>query len=111
MIIAIVVALIGASATMMSPLLLWQVQKHRREYADFRNENTEQHGQTLGVIREIRQDVRETRQDVREVKSDLVDLRFDFEEHKKNPNPPKKAPARKPATAKKLDTNDKKRPK
>jgi len=81
-VIVLIVAVIGALATVGGPVLLLLLQRTRKESADFREENSKQHGETLSVIREIHLMSRETRQDVRELRTDVDVLKIDFEEHK-----------------------------
>ena len=83
-IVTVAVAVIGAGAVVVGPLL-HEMHKQRRELQQFRDENSTQHGQTLGVIREIELTTRETRNDVRE-------LRADFEDHKVNEHQTAKEP-------------------
>jgi hypothetical protein len=95
----ILVAVIGGLATVSAAYAGLNIRKVRTEQRQFKDENSEQHGATMALVREIELNTRETKQDVRELKLDVDVLRHDLHEHIGEP-PKKKAAPRKTAPKK-----------
>lgn len=94
--VTIVVAVISACGAIGASVAGVYAAKSRKEQAEFRQENTTQHGATMALIKEIELNTRETKNDVREIRLDLDDLRDDFIDHvgpspSSEPRPTKKA--------------------
>ena len=96
-IVTLVVACISALGAVGASVAGVFAARSHREQRQFRLENTEQHGATMSLIKDIELTTRETRQDVRELRADVVDLRADFDNHVASPNP-KTRPAQKGAS-------------
>jgi len=79
-VVTLIVAIISAAGAVGASVAGIITQRNQRV---FRKENTEQHGATMALIKDIQITTRETKQDVRE-------LRSDFDDHKKQEHPPTK---------------------
>lgn len=71
--VALVIALIGAAGTVAASFAGLLAHRSRKEQRLFQEENTLQHGLSMGAILEIGLVARETRQDMRELKADFRD--------------------------------------
>lgn len=79
--VTIIVAVISAIGAIGASVAGVVATRLNRDQKQFRLENTDQHGQTMSLIKEIQSTTRETRQDVRDIRADLRDLTSEFEHH------------------------------
>ena len=83
-VVTLIVAVISALGAVGASVAGIAIQRNQRDIQRsqrlFRKENTEQHGATMALIKEIQITTRETKQDVRE-------LRSDFDDHQKQAHP------------------------